>query len=82
MYAEFSVRPEIAKYMPPKLNKGRTLWKEYFFNIVNSFFPEELESIMLHANRVRNSEKDVEEKRESIIMSQRMAELMFSQPFM
>ena len=42
LFDEFSVRPQIQKYMPPKLNKGRTLWKEYFFNIVNSHYGPEL----------------------------------------
>ena len=82
MYDEFSVRPEIQKFMAPKLNKGRTLDKEYFFNIVNSHYATELKSIMQHASIQRNTEQEVEEKRESILMSERMAELMFSQPFM
>ena len=38
LYDEFSVREEINKYMPPKLNKGRTLDKAYFFNIINSHY--------------------------------------------
>ena len=82
LYDEFSVRPEIQKYMAPKLNKGRTLDKEYFFNIVNSHYSKELQSILKHASVQRNTEQEVQEKRESILMSEKMAELMFAQPFM
>ena len=56
MYDEFSVRPDISKYMPPKLNEGRTLDKEYFFNIVNSHYGKELQSILKHASIQRNTE--------------------------
>jgi len=56
MYDEFSVRTEISKYMPPKLNKGRTLDKEYFFNIVHSHYGKELQSIIKHASIQRNTE--------------------------
>ena len=78
LYNDFSTRPEIQKFMPPKVNKGRTLWKEYFFNIVNSHYGPELQSMLRHANAVRNSEQEVTEKRESIMMSEKMAALMFS----
>ena len=69
LYKEFSERQEIQPYLPNKLNKGRTLDKTYFFNIVSTFFSAELKSILEYANAQRNSEKEVEEKRESIIMS-------------
>ena len=42
LYKEFSDRPEIMPYMPPKLVKNRTLSKKYFFDIVNTFFNSEL----------------------------------------
>ena len=44
--------------MPPKVNKGRTLNKEYFFNIVSTFANQELQEILQHANAQRNSIDD------------------------
>ena len=82
LYKEFAERPEIPPYLPPKLNKGRTLDKTYFFNIVSTFFNEEFKSILDFANKQRNSETEVKEKQESILMSEEMAELMFKHPFL
>ena len=81
LYDEFSKRPEIKPYCPPKLSKGRTLDKTYFFNVISTFFYDEVLAILVHANTLRNSEKEVDEKRESIMMSQEMADLMFKFPY-
>ena len=42
LYEEYKDRPEVKPYWPPKVSKGRTLNKEYFFNIMNTFVNEEL----------------------------------------
>ena len=55
LYDEFAKRKDCAIYMPPKVHKGRTLDKEYFFNVVNSLYPEEMDLILKHANEQRNS---------------------------
>ena len=81
LYSEYAERPEIKPYMPPKVNKGRTLQKEYFFNIVNTFFHDELKAILEHANSLRNSVDEIEQKQESIVMSQKMSEDMFKFPY-
>ena len=55
LYDEFATRPEAVPYMPPKLHKGRTLSKPYFFDVVGTLFPDELDAILKHANSQRNS---------------------------
>ena len=51
LYKEFAERPAIKPYMPDKISKGRTLDRKYFFDVVNSFYPEEMSSILEHANK-------------------------------
>lgn len=50
LFPKYSKREEIAPYMPPKINEGRTLNKEYFFNILNTFLHDELQAILVYAN--------------------------------
>ena len=42
LYDDFASRPEIKKFLPPHVNKGRTMDKKYFFDIVNTFAHQEL----------------------------------------
>ena len=42
LYKDFSTRPEMKLYLPDKLSKGRQMDKEYFFNIANTLYTEEL----------------------------------------
>ena len=82
LFKEFSIRPEIVPYMPPiTTKKMKQLDRKYFFTVVNSFFPEEIYDIIHHASSQRNAIKEVEEKRESIMMSQEMAKEMFRFPY-
>ena len=50
LYDEYGTRPDIKIHIPDKLHKGKSMEKEYFFNIVNTLFPEELQTIVAHAN--------------------------------
>ena len=36
LYAEYSERPDIKPFLPPKVNKGRSCDKTYFWNVVNT----------------------------------------------
>ena len=55
--------------------------KKYFFNIVNTLYPEELQTIVAHANAQRNAVEEEDQKKEAIMMSQEMADAMFRFPF-
>ena len=49
------MREPVKIYLPDKLPKGKAMDKEYFFNIVNTLYPEELQTIVAHANAQRNA---------------------------
>jgi len=36
LYAEFADRPTVKPYMPPKLQKGKTCDRRYFFNVIHT----------------------------------------------
>ena len=50
LYAEFAERETMKPYLPPKIPKSRQMDKEYFFNVVNTLFEDELKSILEYAN--------------------------------
>ena len=51
MFADFSEREAIKPYMPPVTGKKqKQLDRTYFFTICNSFFEEEIGTIIEHAS--------------------------------
>ena len=59
-YEEISVKalyPDLKKdatmmsYLPDKYPAGKSPPREYFFNILNTLYPEYLHEVMLHANK-------------------------------
>ena len=81
IYNEFTDRPDTKPYMPPKINKGRQLDKEYFWNVVNSLYEDELGAILDHANQQRNGLDDGEMLAESITCDRQMYDLMKKYPW-
>ena len=69
LYEEYKEHPRMMPYLPPKMPKGRTIDRTYFFNIMNTFTGEELHAIMKHALSLRNSENEIQEKKETIKLS-------------
>ena len=55
MYYDFGQREALVPYMPPKVNKGRQVDKEYFWNVVNTLYEDEVEAIVNNAHKVRKS---------------------------
>ena len=80
-YAEYAGRPEIQPFLPPKINKGRSCDKTYFWNVVNTVTEGEVEAMVDHANSQRNAVDSGELNQESITMSQQMVELMQEHPW-
>ena len=46
-------REELKQYFPNKYSKGRNCERDYFWNVVSSFYPEEVDSMVKHANVLR-----------------------------
>ena len=81
LYAEYEERPEIKPYLPPKVNKGQTCDKSYFWNVVNTVTAGEVEAMVDHANSQLNAVDSGDMNQESITMSQQMVELMQAHPW-
>ena len=69
LYEDYASRAQIKPYMPPKIHKGRQCDKEYFWNVVNSLFEDEVSAILDHANRLRNGTDEGDLIKESISMT-------------
>lgn len=50
LYDDYSSRADVKPYLPDKLPVGKQMDKEYFFNIVNTLYEEELQMMMQYAN--------------------------------
>ena len=56
-------------YLPSKMAKERVTDREYFFNILNTFQPAYLQSLIKHANEQRNSVANNTVEKETIQIS-------------
>ena len=81
LYDDFSKRPEVEPYMPPKVHKGRTLDKKYCFEVWNTIFPAEIDAILKHANEQRHSLESEHQRDSAILVSQEMSDLLFKYPW-
>ena len=90
-YDELSVRrlwpqlkkdPEFAKYFPSKFPKDKGPPREYFFDIMNTLFPEYLEKLMAHANEQRMATTAEGNQQSAIEISQYWAEELKAMPFL
>ena len=50
--------PELFKYFPNDIPKGRQRDREYMFNVLNTKRPEYVKKIVDHAARLRNTAAD------------------------
>ena len=44
---------EVMKFFPDRLPKGKSISREYFFNVLNTTYPEYLRKMIEHANNQR-----------------------------
>lgn len=72
---------QIMKYFPNKMPKGRVPDREYFFNILNTFQPKYVETIIRHANEQRNSVANEARAKETIEVSDKWWDALNSVPF-
>ena len=68
-------------YFPTKMAKGRVPDREYFFNILNTFQPAYLQTLIKHANDQRNSVSNDAIAREAIEVSDDWWNALNSVPF-
>ena len=89
-YDELSVRklwPQLKKdqlftqYFPSSYPKDKGPPREYFFNILNTLYPDYLSQIMQHASKQRMSAEGVDNKKSAIKISQYWQEELKDMPF-
>ena len=53
LYPKFQNKPEMMIYFPDQLPKGRMPDRSYFFNVMNTLYPEYTQQLIQHANSNR-----------------------------
>ena len=90
-YDELSVlniRPEFKKdmtfasFFPSKWAKDKGPPRQYFFNILNTLYPEYLQEVMAHANSQRMTGSGDAMKKQSIEISKFWEEELKSMPYL
>ena len=50
MYDKAMTLPGVKKYFPDVVPKSRTIDKQYFYNVFNTLYPEDVAALIKHAN--------------------------------
>jgi hypothetical protein len=81
LWPEFSVREETAQYFPSYIPQGRQMDKTFFFNVLNTIVPEELEQILRYALVQRNDKATDPETKDVIMVTPEIEEELRKFPF-
>ena len=68
-------------YFPDRLPKGRNYSREYFFNILNTLYPDYTANLIAHAQRQRFTADGPDKKEEGIAVSDEWWELLTKNPY-
>ena len=69
------------RFFPDKLPKGRQVDRGYFYNILNTLYPEYVEALIAKANNSRYAAEAGSEAAETITVSQEWWERLNSVPY-
>ena len=90
LYDELSVKQllpkvesnsNLMKFMPDKLPKGKTINREYFFNVMNSLYPDLVKKMIAHAHKLRFESGQEDNRAEEVMVSDKMWGELNSMPF-
>ena len=73
--------PVFTQYFPSSYPKDKGPPREYFFNILNTIYPDYLAQIMAHASKQRMSAEDADNKKSAIEISKYWEEELKDMPF-
>jgi hypothetical protein len=73
--------PLVKDYFPDMNDNKRTIDRTFFYNVLNTVYPEYLSKLVDHALEVRNKPEDDETKKEYILMSDEWYDQLMSHPF-
>ena len=89
-YDELSVRnlwpnvkdnPEVMKYMPDKMAKGKYVSRTYFFNVLYMLFPDYLSKMIAHAQKQRFAAGNEDNHMKEVKVSGKMWDELNAMPF-
>ena len=69
IYSKSISLPGMIDYFPDKYPKGSTCSKEYMYNVFNTLYPKEVNSLIEHANSLRYSVDEEKNKENAIEIS-------------
>ena len=70
LWPEFRKDAEFMKYFPSTYPKGKGPPRKYFFDVVNTMYPEYLAKVMMHANEQRMAVHGEGQQSQTIKISQ------------
>ena len=63
LHPKFKDDPKVNVYMPDEMPKGKTIDREYFFNVLNTVYEDRITAMIAHANSLRFAgHKGIEEE--------------------
>ncbi len=72
----------LRKYFPENCDKSKPLDRQYFFNVLNTVYPEYVASVISHASKQRNEPGQDEEKKNYILIADEWYNKLMQHPFL
>ena len=82
LYPQFLKDPNMMRFFPDKYPKGKGPPRDYFFNVLNTIYPEYLAKILAHADEQRYAADGEKMKNETIEISEYWAEQLKDMPYL
>ena len=82
LWPEFQKDKVLARYFPDNFADSKGPSRKYFFDVLNTVYPDYLEKIMAHANEMRWTSAAPDKQKESIHISQKWEDELKAMPFL
>ena len=73
--------PKMKNYFPDKVPKSRKIEKQYFYNVFNTLYPDDVAILIKHANDQRYTVENDKIAQNSIVMTEDWANQIEELPF-
>ena len=81
LYPDLKQDPNFQQYFADKYPEDKLPCREYFFNILNTVYPDYLSSILDNAQKIRNTVDGDEQKNEAIKVTDEWMQQLNAMPF-
>ena len=71
----------LAAYLPDEYLKQKTADRTYFFNILNTLYPEYVQKLLFHAHKQRTGMEQEQQQEQTIEMHEDWVDLLSQVPF-